>query len=94
MVVEDKLVPPFATVRVPATSAVAKSTASVEVPEPLNIDEVSVSDTKASVTELVGSDNVPPLDKVKAVPNIAVPFIFKLPACWLPAKGARSSLRR
>ena len=84
MVVVDKLVPPFATVRVPATSAVAKSTASVVEPEPLNIDAVSVSETIASVTELAGNDKVPPLDKVKAVPNIAVPDIFKLPVCWVP----------
>ena len=76
--------PPFATVSVPATSAVAKSTASVVEPEPLNIDEVSVSETKASVTELAGSDKVPPLDKVKAAPNMPVPDIFKLPVCWVP----------
>ena len=42
-------VPPLLTARVPATSAVAKSTAFVVEPDPMNIDDVSVSDIWESV---------------------------------------------
>ncbi len=42
-------VPPLAAPNIPATSAVAKSTASVVVPEPLKILAVRVSDTCESV---------------------------------------------
>ena len=41
--------PPFAVGRIPETSAVARSTALVVDPEPMNIEEVNVSETYASV---------------------------------------------
>ena len=54
-------------------------------------DEVSVSDTIASVIELAGSDKVPPADKVNPVANIPVPDIFKLPVCGVPGVPACSN---
>ena len=58
--------------KVPATSAVAKSTALVAEPEPMKIDEVKVLLTIASVTELAGNDKVP-VDNVNPLEAVRVP---------------------
>ena len=69
-----ELVPPRAILNVPATSAVAKSTAFVVEPEPIKILEVRVLLTIASVTELAGKDKAPP-DKVNPAPAVSSPEV-------------------
>jgi len=70
--------PPLVDDNIPATSAVAKSTASVVPPDPLNIDAVKVSETIASVTEFAGRVKVPvvkvrPFDAVNNPAEVIVP---------------------
>ncbi len=66
MEAEPQLVPPLATGNMPATSAVARSTAFVVEPEPMKILDVRVSDTSESTMSLAW--------KVVVEPKATVPF--------------------
>src|SRR5690554_5361060 len=69
---------------VPATSAVFRSTALLEEPEPINMDEVKVFETIASVTELLGNDNAPE-DRVNPLSAVSSPQNWPLAnrSIWL-----------
>ena len=81
--VEVEFVPPRAIESVPATSAVARSIAFVVEPEPAKIDEVSVLETIASVTESAGKERVP-ADKVSPFDAVNVPVEVNAPAVKVP----------
>src|SRR5690606_30912048 len=80
-------VPPLAIDNVPATSAVPKSTALVLEPEPTKIEEVSVFETIASVTDEAGSERAP-LERVKPFEAVSNPEEVTAPAVTVPAKEA------
>ena len=68
---------------VPSTISVESTTLVADT----RFQAVRVSETIASVIELAGKDNVP-LESVKPPPNMPVPFILRLPVCWVPGVEA------
>src|SRR5690606_30112139 len=71
-------VPPLATARVPAISAVARSTALEVEPDPMKMEEVRVLLTMASSIELLGRLTVPE-DTVKPFEAVRSPLIVAAP---------------
>ncbi len=86
MEAEPQLVPPLATGNMPATSAVARSTAFVVEPEPMKMEDVSVSEIWESVRALqpeimfeVLEHNIVVLFVVPRAPTVIVPAVVMLP---------------